>query len=140
MAGLALTSVKKLSNNEPGLRIVIMYAFVASIYSAIPMLWDFTLPSGRIWLWLVALGGIGNLGQLSLAQAYKLAPASQVSPLGYSGLLFAGLIGFVLWHETPDYWMLVGTVFIVISGTLVVRERIEPMPTPPSATPNFPTT
>jgi drug/metabolite transporter (DMT)-like permease len=140
MTGLALTSVKRLSNTEPGLRIVIMFALLASIYTAIPMLWEFTLPSGTIWIWLIAIGGFGNLGQLSLAYAYKLAPASQVSPLGYSGLLFAGLIGFFLWQETPDYWMGVGTCIIVIAGILVARERIEPMPAPPSSTPHFHTT
>ncbi len=102
ISGLALTSVKSLSNTEPGLRIVILFSLLASISSAIPMLWEFTIPSGKIWLWLVAVGGLGTLGQLSLAHAYKLAPASQVSPLGYSGLLFAGLIGFSLWSEAPD--------------------------------------
>ncbi len=138
IAGLALTSVKKLSDTEPGLRIVILFALLASLLSGIPMLWAFTLPSGQVWFWLLAVGALGNLGQLCLAQAYKLAPASQVSPLGYSGLVFAGLIGFFAWHESPDYWMLLGTVFILAAGVLVARERIEPMPVPPSATPEFP--
>lgn len=138
IAGLALTSVKKLSNTEPGLRIVILFALLASLLSGIPMLWAFTLPSGQVWFWLVAVGAFGNLGQLCLARAYKLAPASQVSPLGYSGFIFAGLIGFFVWQEAPDYWMLVGTVFIIAAGVLVARERIEPMPAPPSATPEFP--
>jgi drug/metabolite transporter (DMT)-like permease len=139
-AGLALTSVKKLSDSEPGLRIVLLFAFFSSILSAVPMLFDFILPTGKLWLWLIAVGALGNLGQLSLARAYKLAPASQVSPLGYSGLLFAGLIGFYLWHEAPAQWTAGGTILIVIAGILVVRERIEPMPAPPGATPDFPGT
>lgn len=138
IAGLALTSVKKLSDSEPGLRIVILFALLASILSAIPMCWEFKVPSVNAWLWLSAVGALGNLGQLCLARAYKLAPASQVSPLGYSGLFFAGLIGFFVWHESPDHWMLVGTLFIIIAGVLVARERVEPMPAPPSAIPQFP--
>lgn len=138
LAGLALTSVKKLSDTEPGLRIVILFALLASLLSALPMLWEFTVPSGQVWLWLLAVGALGNLGQLCLARAYKLAPASQVSPLGYSGLVFAGLVGFFIWHETPDYWMVGGSLFIIAAGVLVARERLEPMPAPPSSTPEFP--
>jgi drug/metabolite transporter (DMT)-like permease len=137
IAGLALTSVKKLSNTEPGLRIVILFALLASLFSGIPLLWAFILPSGRVWFWLIAVGGLGSLGQLCLTHSYKLAPASQVSPLGYSGLIFAGLVGFFAWHEAPDIWMLIGTVFIIGAGVLVARERIAPMPVPPGATPEF---
>jgi len=137
-AGLALTSVKKLSDTEPGLRIVMLFALWASVMSGLPMLWTFTLPSLHTWPWLVAVGAFGTLGQLCLSQAYRLAPASQVSPLGYSGLLFAGLIGFFFWRETPDSWMIAGAFFIITAGVLVARERIEPMPAPPSAVPEFP--
>ena len=137
IAGLALTSVKKLSDTEPGLRIVILFALLASLLSGIPMFWQFVLPAGPVWLWLLAVGVLGNLGQLSLARAYKLAPASQVSPLGYSGLIFAGLAGFFAWGETPDFWMLGGAVLIIAAGVLVARERIMPMPVPPGATPEI---
>ncbi|MEJ2057838.1 MAG: hypothetical protein P8X39_08385, partial [Desulfofustis sp.] len=65
--------------------------------------------------------------------AYLLAPASQVSPLGYSGLVFAGLSGFVFWKEAPDAWMLVGTIFITGAGILVAREPTQPVRlSPPS--------
>lgn len=128
MAGFAQTSVKKLSNTESSLLIVLMFAFFASIFSIIPMVLEFTLPTVRTWLWLIAVAGFGNIGQLSLTHAFKLAPASQVSPLGYSGLIFAGLIGFYLWHEAPSQWTIAGTSLIVIAGILVARERIEPKP------------
>jgi len=125
-AGFAQISIKKLSSTEPGLLIVILFAFFGSIFSLIPMLFVFTLPDAGTWMVLIAIGCFGNLGQLSMTHAYKLAPASQVAPLGYFGLVFAGLIGFIFWNEAPDYWMVIGTVFIVIAGTLVAREHVEP--------------
>lgn len=128
MAGLAQTTIKKLSNTESSLLVVLMFAFFASIISAVPMVLEFTLPSAKAWLWLIAVGGFGTLGQLSLTRAYKLAPASQVSPLGYCGLLFAGLIGFFFWNESPGEWALAGSSLIVIAGVIVAREKIEPLP------------
>lgn len=127
LAGLAHISVKKLSSTEPGLLIVMMFAFFGSVFSLVPMLFEFASPDGRMWLLLLAIGCLGNLGQLAMARAYRLAPASQVSPLGYSGLVFAGLIGFLVWREAPDQWMLVGTIFIVAAGLLVARESVEPL-------------
>ncbi len=138
MAGLAQTSVKKLSHTESGLLIVLLFGFFSSIFSAVPMLLEFVLPTGRMWLWLLAVGVFGTLGQLGLTRAYALAPASQVSPLGYSGLIFAGLIGFYFWHEEPAQWTVAGTILIVAAGILVARERVVPMLAPPDATPEFP--
>ncbi len=133
MAGIAQVSVKGLSSTEPGLRIVMMFALCGACFSLLPMLLEFRFPDARMWLYLIAIGTLGNMGQLSMARAYLLAPASQVSPLGYSGLLFAGLIGFVLWNEAPDGWMLVGTIFITVAGILVAREPAQPVRlSPPS--------
>lgn len=123
-AGVAQISIKKLSLTESGLLIVVLFAFFSSIFSVVPMLFEFVMPDTRNWLILIAIGCLGNLAQLALTRAYKLAPASQVAPIGYSSLVFAGLIGFLLWNETPDLWMLVGAVFVVVAGSLVAREQV----------------
>ena len=135
LAGLALTTVKKLSRTEPGLRIVVMFALGASIISFVPMLWHFRWPSFEAWVWIIGMALFGNIGHLALTRAYRLAPASQVSPMSYSSLLFAGLIGFLFWHEVPDLPGLAGALIIVTAGIMVARERLEPAPTPPGGVP-----
>jgi len=135
LAGLALTTVKKLSDTEPGIRIVAWFAILASLISFIPMLFTFQWPNVLQWSWLIAMGIFGNIGHLALTRAYTMAPASQVSPLGYSGLLFAGLLGYLLWNELPDLLGLAGTIAIVCAGIIVARERSEPMPEPPGSVP-----
>ena len=123
-AGVAQISIKKLSITESGLLIVVLFSIFSSIFSFVPMLFEFVMPDTRTWLILIAIGGLGNLTQLSLTRAYQLAPASQVAPIGYASLVFAGLLGFLFWSERPDLWMLVGTVFVVIAGILVAREQV----------------
>ena len=127
-AGLAQVSIRKLCATEPGLLIVTLFALFGSLFTLTPMLFEFTMPDASGWMALIGVGFFGNLGQLGMTRAYTLAPASQVSPLGYFGLVFAGLIGLLFWNETPDHWMLTGTLFIVVSGTLVAREHVEPQP------------
>jgi len=134
-AGLALTMVKRLSKTEPGLRIVVMFALGGSIISFIPMLWTFQWPSQEAWGWLIAMGLFGSLAQLSLTQAYQLAPVSQVSSMSYTSLLFAGIIGFLFWNESPDLLGLFGGCIIIAAGITVAREHPEPAPEPPGSVP-----
>ena len=137
LAGLALATVKKLSDTEPALRIVVIFALLASVMSALPMIWHFQWPDHRQWAWLIAVGLTGSLGQLGLTRAYGMAPASRVSPMGYTSLLFAGVIGFAIWGELPDGLGLAGTLAIVAASVVVARERTEPAPEPPSAVPIY---
>jgi len=138
LAGIALTAVKQLSDTEPSIRIVVWFALLASLISAVPMAIQFVLPDTRQWLWLLATGAFGSLGQLGMTRAYALAPASRVSPLGYTSLIFAGLLGYAFWGERPDALGLAGAVAIIGAGMLVVRERRVPLPNPPSAVPLTP--
>ncbi len=138
LAGIALTAVKQLSDDEPSIRIVVWFALLASIISAVPMAMQFVLPDTRQWLWLLATGALGSLGQLGMTRAYALAPASKVSPLGYTSLIFAGLLGYAIWGERPDALGLAGAIAIIGAGVVVVRERSVPLPNPPSAVPLTP--
>jgi len=135
LAGLALTVTKRLSDTDDPVSIVVWFALIASMVSAIPLLWSFVWPQGMDWAWLLAVGLFGSLGQLGLTSAYRRAPVTQVSPLGYTGLLFAGLIGFLAWNELPDLMGLGGMLFITAAGIIVARERAMPAPLPPSGVP-----
>lgn len=135
MAGLALTTVKKLSGRDDPVSIVVWFALISSVVSAVPLFWSFVWPQGNAWLWLIGVGFFGSLGQLGLTWAYKRAPVTQVSPFGYTGLIFAGVIGYLLWQEVPDLPGLAGMLFITAAGITVARERATPAPQPPSGVP-----
>ncbi|GAB6068351.1 pseudopaline transport inner membrane protein CntI [Methylothermus subterraneus] len=123
LAGLALTAVKRMAASEPSTRIVTWFALLSTLISALPLLVGPTLAARREeWLWLLAMGLLGSLGQLGITRAVALAPASQVSPLTYSSLLFAGLIGYLLWGERPNVSEAAGMGLILAAGVLVGRE------------------
>ncbi|MDX8405577.1 MAG: DMT family transporter [Mariprofundus sp.] len=138
LAGLALTTVKRMSATEDPVAIVVWFALLSSLVSALPLFWVFQWPQTSDWAWLLGVGLCGSLGQLGLTWAYQHAPITQVAPLGYSSLLFAGLIGFMAWHELPDLSGLAGMACIVTAGIIVARERPIPAPQPPSGAPIIP--
>jgi len=60
-----------------------------------------------------------------MIRAFAAAPAGDIAPYGYAGLLFAVIFGLVLFGETPDGLTLLGAVVIVTAGIYVwYRERL----------------
>jgi len=74
---------------------------------------------------LMALTGvISAAGFYLLAKAYSVAESSVVAPFEYTGLIWAALLGVVIFGEVPDAMSLLGMALVVGSGLYVIlRER-----------------
>ncbi|HEV7658405.1 MAG TPA: DMT family transporter [Allosphingosinicella sp.] len=68
------------------------------------------------WAILAALGLFGGLGQLFLTSSLRFAPVPVVVPFDYSQLLWAVLLGWVLWATHPPASTWAGAAVIVASG------------------------
>ncbi len=86
---------------------------------------DFTLPNDPTSLALMVFIGIfAGLGHVALTLANRFAEASKIAPLVYTQIIYITLISWVLFHELPDRWTVLGTAIIVASGLYVwLRER-----------------
>ena len=72
-------------------------------------------------LGLFAVAGIfGSLGVMFVTHAFRLGPAAVISPFEYSALLWATLLGFMLWGELPDTMTLIGAAIIIASGLYMI--------------------
>jgi drug/metabolite transporter (DMT)-like permease len=89
----------------------------------VPFFWQpIALPDAPA---VAALVGFGILGHLLMIRAFAAAPAGDIAPYGYAGLLFAVIFGLVLFGETPDGVTFLGAVVIVTAGIYVwYRERL----------------
>ena len=78
-------------------------------------------------LGLFALAGLfGSVGVMCLTHAFRLGPAAVVSPFEYSALIWATLLGFLLWGELPDAFTLGGAGIVISSGLYIIyRETIK---------------
>ena len=85
---------------------------------AAPFFW---VTPGLADLGLFALAGLfGSVGIMCITQAFRLAPPALVSPFEYSALIWATLLGFLLWGELPDGFTLFGAGIIVASGLYII--------------------
>ena len=71
------------------------------------------------WGWMVATGALGTIGHLLLIRALWLAPASLLQPFIYSQIVWALGIGYLMFGDLPDLWMLLGGAVIIGSGLYV---------------------
>jgi len=78
-------------------------------------------------LGLFALAGLfGSVGVMCLTHAFRLAPVATVTPFEYSALIWATLLGFLLWDELPDSYTLIGAGIVISSGLYIIyRETIK---------------
>ena len=81
---------------------------------------------------LMAIGTLGAAGQYCIIRGYRIGEATALLPFDYTRLIFAGVIGFLWFAETPDASTLTGAA-IVVGATLFIgiREaRLGKTPTP----------
>lgn len=84
---------------------------------AVPFVWQ-PIDAGHIWAF-VLLGIFGSVAQVLLIRAFALAEASAIAPFGYTGLIWAGLWGWLIWGQLPDRWTVLGALIIVAAGLYV---------------------
>lgn len=76
-----------------------------------------------VWLF-VGIALFGTAGMTLMTQAFRLAPAAIVAPFDYTAIVWATLLGYLLWREMPDLATYIGAAIIIASGIYTVwRER-----------------
>ncbi len=71
--------------------------------------------------WFVAAGVFNAGAHFMLIEALRLAEVSLIAPVRYTAIVWATLIGFVVWGEVPDRWVLIGAAVIIAGGLYMVR-------------------
>jgi drug/metabolite transporter (DMT)-like permease len=89
----------------------------------VPFVWA-APASPLVWLLMAALAVFGTLGHWLLILAHKHTPASTLAPFFYAQLLWATILGYLVFGEAPDRWTLIGGGIVMASGLyLLFSER-----------------
>lgn len=84
---------------------------------ALPFVWQ---PVAASDLWAFGLLAIlGTVSQYLLVRAFSQAEAGALAPFGYTGLVWAGLWGWLFFGQLPDIWTVTGATVIVLAGLYV---------------------
>ena len=77
---------------------------------------DWKWPTASAWALMVVIASIGAVAHYALIKALDFAEAGAVQPYSYTLLVWAALLGAVVFGDVPDGWTLVGAAIVVASG------------------------
>lgn len=77
------------------------------------------LPVGIDWLYLLALGALATIGHVLFTSAYREAPASLLAPVNYMHLVWAGILGWLVFGHMPDALSMLGMGLVAAAGVAV---------------------
>jgi drug/metabolite transporter (DMT)-like permease len=80
----------------------------------VPFFWQ--TPSLAHGAMMLALGACGMTAHLFLTQAFRLAAPALLAPFSYCQIIFAGLLGWLLFSHTPTLTTVIGIGIICCSG------------------------
>jgi drug/metabolite transporter (DMT)-like permease len=124
-AGVTLI-VKELARTDSSITITAWMIVLMTPMSLIPALFVWQWPTPREWFRLARAGIAGTLGQLLVAQAFRVADTTAVIPFDFSKLIWASVLGYLVFSEVPSLWTWTGGA-IVFAGAcdVALRERQE---------------
>ena len=67
-----------------------------------------------------AAGCFSGLAHFLLIRSFHYSEVAVVMPFKYLTLLWAVLLGYVVWGDVPDFYMIVGAAFIIASGLYIL--------------------
>ncbi|MFT5181905.1 MAG: drug/metabolite transporter (DMT)-like permease [Alphaproteobacteria bacterium] len=114
---------KVLSGKESAATIVALLTVLMVPITLVPALFVWQTPTLYQLIFLALIGVFGTFGHLLFVQAYKMADISLVEPAIFTRMIWAALIGFVLFAEFPDMWTWIGGGVIVVGTTYIARRE-----------------
>jgi drug/metabolite transporter (DMT)-like permease len=94
------------------------FAFV--VMTGPPMFWFWHTPTLSQFVLMASIGTLGAVAQFLLIEGIKRAPASVVSPLEFTALVWSFVLGYAIWGDVPTINVFAGAGLILVSGALIV--------------------
>ncbi|HVZ00410.1 MAG TPA: DMT family transporter [Dongiaceae bacterium] len=94
------------------------FAFV--VLTGPAMFWFWKTPDPMQFVLMASIGTLGAVAQYLLIEGIKRAPASVVSPLEFSALVWSFVLGYAIWGDVPAKNVFAGAGLILVSGALIV--------------------
>ena len=123
-AGTAYVFVRKLGKKGERTPMIVLCFSLFSTFVTIPFIIMDFVPLEPWQLGCLLLAGLSaTLGQFGITNAYKFAPAIEISVFDYTQVVFAAILGILFLGEIPTALSVAG--YIIIIGVAVFRWRAE---------------
>jgi drug/metabolite transporter (DMT)-like permease len=123
VAAFAVITLSMARENDSTVIIVFYLMAIGFVTNGLAMIPVFKLPEGIQYLHLVASGVLGATGQVLLTMGYKSINAKEGSMISSSRIVFAALLGFLIFSEPLTLSIITGGLMIV--GAIIGVNRLK---------------
>ena len=129
MYGTVTVAVRGMTRTESANTLLIWQLSTIAFFHAFLLAFGWRTPTLLDAGMLFGSGSANAAGQFFWTQALRLAPTTAVSPFYYLMLVWALVIGYVVWGDVPSIGLLAGSVIVVASGLFLLwreaqRQRV----------------
>ena len=122
-SALGALSVRQLTRTETPASITCYMHIFAALMLAVALPFAWVTPTWQGGLEMFAIGLLGGTSQYWSTQSLSHAPAAAIAPFTYTQIVWAVILGFVIWGDLPDLNLVVGVALVIASGLYIcVRE------------------
>ncbi len=129
MGAIVSILLRTIGRTESGLTTVFWFSALSLLPLGIAYPFVARAHDPMTWFWLLAVGLLGGAAQIAMTRALHLGAVSVVVPMDYTALLWATLLGWLLFDRLPVTATWLGAPVIVASGLYIVwrehRRHIE---------------
>ncbi len=118
--GIEAIIIKFSATRDSNFRILMTVNLAALAFISVPaaIVWvPFSLDSEMAFL--LAMGPVALTIQTCNLEAFRRARASMIVPIRYTGVIFAVMMGFLVFGEVPSLQAFAGMAIIALSGTML---------------------
>ncbi|MEM1399964.1 MAG: DMT family transporter [Pseudomonadota bacterium] len=120
---VAVASVKLIPSQESERTILFFFAVFSTVITAIPAALFWQWPTLEQLVLLLLMGAIGLASQAVTVRGFRKGEATVLSPLEYTKLIFATIVGFAFFAERPSIDLFIGAVVVLASTFYIVRRE-----------------
>lgn len=128
-AGAAYTVLRALGKKEAYYTIVLYFSTFSVVSITLLMLifdgplFNFVAMDLSDVIYLILGGVFATVGQFGTTIAYKLAPAKDISIFNYTNVIFASMLGMIVFNQFPDIYSLIGYVIIFSAAYFMYQKQ-----------------
>ena len=125
LSGVAYVAIMKLKPTDAPITIVMYFPMIATPFMIILCFWDFTMPNGIEWLFLLIIGVFTQLAQITMTRALHSGNAATIVPFQYLGAIYGFLVGYFIFLESLSSTLILGMVLVLVGVIVnsVLRQR-----------------
>jgi len=120
---LSFILAKKLTRKEDLWVIVASLSLICTLTLLPPALAQWIQPTGTELLLLTLTAALATAGHFTMTKAFSLAPITVLQPVSFLQLLWATLLGVLLFGESTDAFVMLGGAILVGSSTYIAHRE-----------------